>query len=826
MNRTGWVALIVILIVGAWLRTNSLDQVPPGLYHDEAYSGLDALGVVQGAGFPIFFEGNGGREPFFIYLHALSIALFGISPFSLRLPAAFVGIVTLAVFFSLVRAMTAQYPLVPLIKGRMKGGIVLPRFSLEKGDALALIATAGLAVSYWHLNFSRVGWRTISLPLFACLAFYCFWRARRTNAIRDHMLTGAFLGAGLYTYLSARFLPAVLVLFWAVEAGGMIRARSNLRSWLSRIAIVVGAALVVFLPLAIYFAQNPNAFLFRVSDVTLPTEASPANALWDNAQRVAGMFYSVGDPEWRHGIARRPLLDWVIGLPFTIGLAIAVWRRKPEHTFALLWLGVMLLPTVLSRDAPDTQRAIGALPAIFLFVAWGAQAIVDLFEARMRVAQAAASAAMAAIMLFAGGTITARDYFVVWANDRHAYDDFQGNLADFARWVNQQPGNVFMPMELFAEPTVNLLITSSSRTLRSATQVTEAEMQKLASQAAVAVVSPDFPRGNPVLIRDDAVVLLDEPITVDAISPAPWRDKLGRTFAKVASVPNANSLLSTKPASYQLLAADFDHHIELVGYDITRNIAPGKLNDVRLFWSTRTPIQQEVSLFVHLLDVRGEVVAGANDYPANGLRMNLWQPGTIVPDLHQLAIDAALAPGKYSIELGFYRPSNDSRLPVWVEGRRQPDDRVLLAPFKVAVKADPAIQPQAVLNARFGDAVALSGYTVEAGSPLRVRLFWSALRFIDRDYTVFVHVLDGSGKIVAQADQQPLAGTYPTSIWDANEKVQDEVTIQMPSDIAAGAYKLEIGMYDSETQKRLPLTSATNTADAIVVPLELKPGSK
>lgn len=647
--------------------------------------------------------------------------------------------------------------------------------------------------------------------------------------MRDHILSGAFLGASLYTYLSARFLPVVLVLFWAVEATGMILARSNLalwRTWLSRIPVIVGAAIVVFLPLAIYFAYNPNAFLFRVSDVTLPTEASPVSALWDNAQRVAGMFYSVGDPEWRHGIAHRPVLDWVIGLPFAIGLTIALWRREPKHTFALLWLGVMLLPTILSRDAPDTQRAIGALPAIFLFVAWGAQVIVDLFEARMRVARAAAPAVMAAVLLFAGGAITVRDYFVVWANDRHAYDDFQGNLADFARWVNQQPLNVFMPMELYAEPTVNFLITSRSKAVRFATQMTEAEMQKLASQAAIVVVSSDFPRGNAVLIRDDAVVLLDEPVAVDAINPAQWRDKLGRTFVKVASMPNANSLLSTKPALYQLFAADFDHHIELVGYDITRNIVPGKPNDVRLYWSTRMPIQQEVSLFVHLLDAQSNVVAGVNEYPANGYRLNLWQTGVTVPDLHQLTTDAALAPGKYSIELGFYRPSNGSRLPVWVGDSRESDERVVIAPLKVAAKFDAAIQPQAALNARFGDAVALSGYTVEAGSPLQVRLFWSALRVIDLDYTVFIHVLDGSGKIVAQADRQPLAGTYPTSIWDANEKVQDEVTIQMPSDIAAGPYKLEIGMYDSKTQKRLPLTSATNTADAIVVPLELKQGSK
>src|SRR5260370_5819476 len=107
MNRSSWLIVILILLLGGWLRTNNLEEVPPGLYHDEAYSGLDALGILRGAGFPVFFEGNGGREPFFIYLHALSIQLFGISPFALRIPAAFLGILTLAVFFSLVRSVAA-----------------------------------------------------------------------------------------------------------------------------------------------------------------------------------------------------------------------------------------------------------------------------------------------------------------------------------------------------------------------------------------------------------------------------------------------------------------------------------------------------------------------------------------------------------------------------------------------------------------------------------------------------------------------------------------------------------------------------------------------
>jgi 4-amino-4-deoxy-L-arabinose transferase-like glycosyltransferase len=115
----GWTAvfLLLILALAAFLRLWQLDTLPPGLYHDEAYNGLDALSLVQGktfpqfyegwelyaqdahgdkppepTRFPIFFEGNYGREPLHVYLMALSIWLFGATPFAIRFVPAISGV--------------------------------------------------------------------------------------------------------------------------------------------------------------------------------------------------------------------------------------------------------------------------------------------------------------------------------------------------------------------------------------------------------------------------------------------------------------------------------------------------------------------------------------------------------------------------------------------------------------------------------------------------------------------------------------------------------------------------------------------------------------
>ena len=80
--------MVIALAVG--MRLYMLGVWPPGPYRDEAYNGLDALGVLRGE-HALFFSANNGREPSYIYLAALSIALFGPTLFALRLPEAFVG---------------------------------------------------------------------------------------------------------------------------------------------------------------------------------------------------------------------------------------------------------------------------------------------------------------------------------------------------------------------------------------------------------------------------------------------------------------------------------------------------------------------------------------------------------------------------------------------------------------------------------------------------------------------------------------------------------------------------------------------------------------
>ena len=107
---------------------------------------------------------------------------------------------------------------------------------------------------------------------------------------------------------------------------------------------------------------------------------------------------------------------------------------------------------------------------------------------------------------------------------------------------------------------------------------------------------------------------------------------------------------------------------------------------------------------------------------------------------------------------------------------------------------------------------ALYGYTLTPGAPTTLQLVWQSLAPIDQDYSVFIHVLDDHGQLVAQADAEPRGGTYATSMWQPGEYITDDYHF----DLAPGRYTLALGLYLPETGYRLP--PAPGATDSLFLP--------
>jgi hypothetical protein len=118
------------------------------------------------------------------------------------------------------------------------------------------------------------------------------------------------------------------------------------------------------------------------------------------------------------------------------------------------------------------------------------------------------------------------------------------------------------------------------------------------------------------------------------------------------------------------------------------------------------------------------------------------------------------------------------------------------------------------LSYRLGSTTWLVGYGLVPSelSPvhaLQVTLYWHARATIDRDYTVFVHVLDASGQFVTGQDAMPRQNTFPTTAWPTGRVIDDQHVIPLPADISPGEYRVVVGMYYLPTGERLPVKDAT-----------------
>jgi len=104
--------------------------------------------------------------------------------------------------------------------------------------------------------------------------------------------------------------------------------------------------------------------------------------------------------------------------------------------------------------------------------------------------------------------------------------------------------------------------------------------------------------------------------------------------------------------------------------------------------------------------------------------------------------------------------------------------------------------------------VRLSSWTLAPGETLTVVPVWKSDGMVEKNYTVFCHVLSTSGDLVAQRDSPPIYGFRPTTTWRAGEIIEDSYDIPLDGDLPPGEYDLSVGMYDIETMERLAAFNA------------------
>lgn len=277
-----------------------------------------------------------------------------------------------------------------------------------------------------------------------------------------------------------------------------------------------------------------------------------------------------------------------------------------------------------------------------------------------------------------------------------------------------------------------------------------------------------------------------------------------------------------KPAQapHNLTPITFGSQLQLLGYELPQTSPPaGQPFTVDLYWQALQPMSESYVIAIRLLDSSGRVVSGLDTIPYAGRYPTpVWQVGQPFQDSYTLpAPVAGYHPGRANLLVTLYPWGQpNSPLPSWV-GENQLEGAVTIASLKLAPAGTITYTPTYPLAVTFGQQAKLLGYDLSSGRPLSVTLYWQALQPDGLDYTVFVHLLDPAGNVIAQADSPPQNNAYPTSLWATDEQIADPHFFELPPNFPAGNYQLLIGLYRPETGQRLP-TTPTQPNDALLTP--------
>jgi hypothetical protein len=246
-------------------------------------------------------------------------------------------------------------------------------------------------------------------------------------------------------------------------------------------------------------------------------------------------------------------------------------------------------------------------------------------------------------------------------------------------------------------------------------------------------------------------------------------------------------------------------------------LIPGQGLDITTYWAADPQATTFADPFVQmaLVTEEGHAVASSTFWPDVNTLPEIWGE-QIIANRQSFYISPEQASGKLSVQVTVRDGRKGS--PLLVENaqsveRGRPDVFLFeLLALGAVVELDPSTLPSRQREEVLANSIQLWAASlperveVAASNLLPVTLYWHVQNAIVQDYTVFVHVLDQSGNLVAQLDRPPGGGTSPTSAWEEGQYLQDSYPVLLPADLSPGDYTVHIGMYTWPELQRQPVT--------------------
>lgn len=369
------VILLTILVLASFLRLWKLGEVPISPDWDEVSLGYNAYSIMQtgrdeyGTFLPVVLRSYDDYKPaLYSYLAISSIKSFGLNTWAVRLPSAIFGILTVLAIFFLVK-------------------------ELFKRNDIALVSSFLLAVSPWHIQFSRVAFESNVGLAFNVFAILFLLKSLNRNIFI--FLSVIFAALSLYVYQSEKvFIPLIFLAIILIYRKEFLSKPKKILAG----AVILG--LVISLPMLSFLVSNKNS-LERARGVSIfsePISASLAQRslndnqrndflgkLFDNrrvffAKSIISGYLSHYDLNWlfirgdlgRHHAPNMALL-YLFELPFVlIGIyKLSQYKDKKIKWVIISWFLIAPIPASITSGVPHAVRTLNFLPTFQIFSALG-----------------------------------------------------------------------------------------------------------------------------------------------------------------------------------------------------------------------------------------------------------------------------------------------------------------------------------------------------------------------------------------------------------------------------------------------------------------------
>lgn len=803
--------MVAVLLFAAFMHLYLIGSYPPGLDSDAATDGLDSLKLTR-YGIALFYIViNANTDPLFIYTATATSWLFGSRVIALRLPSA---------FFSILSFATTYVALAELARGE---------FDSATRKRIAVIAVAALAVSQPIAFFNRMGLRFSTQDVIQMAAIWALAKALRVQTTRQWVVAGALVSLTQYTYPAARVLPLLFGLIFLIKAPpGWWRDKNFWRG----VRLCVLAATIIILPQLIWYAFYPDTFLARAWQTSLRNNPIYDQlGLWGTLFDKFDKYRSVLSSYWQgqYDQIKEPLLPPLFYYGFLIGIVVMLVNFRKRFTWIVLMsVAVMVLPDIIfgDRDWPHEFRLTGAYPFIGGMVGLGFGGAIGWLK-RWPTLQTAASLA-----LIVGVVITASQQSIKFFGDEGGNwgkMKWGGNTwlkrvaAGNGKFIAKRREPILVPLNDYARTPIKYLASNRAQVARSAIDVNGQWIVGL-DMARVLLPHDDDEElwhGDAtqwVLFLGNTVYILPPSADVSNFLPLQTDDTLirGEGVDDKMNLGHFGTVDWSRLGFAPIYQPQIPMHICfktgacLIGasYSDAKLQSDGTLR-VQLFWTSSGKIWDEYLIFVHLVDRNQNAIARNDEYPLRGAYHTYeWRNDETIITVTDIKLPKEIAPGAYGLQVGFYLPFDLNRVKTEDES-----DRAYFVHLKSPRPAIALPENYTPLDISFADEVTLIGYRIDStpapDRPLKLTVWWRGDRHATVDWISFFHLTpkDDLNKLIAQSDQ-PIGGTYPSTVWDEDEIVEDHIEIN--GEFASGDYAVWVGLYSPITSERAAIRNSPN----------------